>query len=400
MVSPARVCLICKGGRNLCGHSPCPLLPRFNVEKNLKDRISKEFFGPGISVFVGRYGYPDVFVGPLGALDNENINKLDNSRQWFGMEYHEIVKFRSMLLRSKQKENVFSRSRFVCDVQELALASKPADIEMSFKKNPVYRVSFSEVVQPMGPSASLEKLRITENPRIPRKVDSVVSDELKAGQASFMLYKSGMDVNKISTILSSGVLGLEKNKKLVPTRFGITAVDDIIAKELLKRVRTYNSVNSYMVFESTYLDNHFVILMMPGSWEFENFEAWAPGSMWSRSLKKTEILEEYEPFKGRTGYAELEGGGYYASRISVIRALEKMKRQAKVVVFREVYEGYILPLGVWVVRDTAMNAFNNKSVIFNTKEEALRYCDSRLRIPVKEYIQKSKILRQKRLSDF
>lgn len=397
MVSSARLCLICKGGRNLCGHSPCPLLPRFRIEPRMQ-KISKEFFGPSYSVFVGRQGYPNVNIGPLAAIEDKP--NLDSPRKWFGMNYSDIIELRSLLLRSKQRESVKSRSRFIGETQELVLASKPTDVEMSFKKKPVYRVSFSDVVQPMGPSASLEKLRIAENPHIPRRIDKIVSDELKANQASFELYKGGEDVHKISAILSSGTLGLEKNKKLVPTRWSITATDDIIFKKLARQVRQFPSVNEYAVFSSHKLDNHFEVLLMPGSWEFENFEAWAPGSMWSQNLKKTEILEEYEPFTGRTRYAELEGGGYYASRLGVIEGLHDMRRQARVVVFREIYEGYVIPVGVWQVRENVRNAFKKNPHKFATLKEALDCINSKLRIHVSEYIKQSKILRQKRLLDF
>jgi len=398
MVSSARLCLMCKGGRNLCGHSPCPLIPRFDMEKRLRGRIGRDFFGPSYSIFVGRYGYPRVNVGPMVAVEEKQ--GLDSPNTWLNMGYNDIVELRSLLLRSKQREPVHSKSRFVRESQELVLASRPTDVEMNFKKDPVYRVSFSDVVQPMGPSALLDRMRVTENVHVPRKVDKIVSDDLRAGQAGFELYSSGQDVYKISAILSSGVLGLEKNRKMVPTRWGITASDEIITKELMKKVRDYPSINDYLVFESQHLDNHFVVLMMPGSWEFENFEAWAPGSMWSQNLKKTEIIEEHEPFKGRTKYADKQGGGYYASRIACVEKLHEMRRQARVVVFREVHEGYVIPLGVWVVRQTARTAYKNPPKRFATKVEALEYVDSRTRIPVSDYRKQSRVLGRKTLLDF
>jgi hypothetical protein len=146
---------------------------------------------------------------------------------------------------------------------------------------------------------------------------------------------------------------------------------------------------------------------MPGNWEFENFEAWAPGSTWysgaaqQTGLEKLKpiVLEEYEPFAGRTSYADKQGGGYYASRIAVVEYLTSIKRQARVVVFREVSEGYIIPLGVWVVRQTVRSAFKNKPIVFLTKKEALKYVNSRLRLSLNEYMKQSKILQQKRLTE-
>ena len=113
-----------------------------------------------------------------------------------------------------------------------------------------------------------------------------------------------------------------------------------------------------------------------------------------------QLVEEYEPFKGRTSYADKEGGGYYAARLGVLEGLRKLKRRARVVVFREVYEGYTIPLGVWVVRETARNAFNGSPQKFATLKEALSHIDSKIRLPMSDYVKNSRILKQTRISDF
>lgn len=400
MVSPARLCIICKGSRRLCGWRVCPLYSRIQVMPKIEQSLDKEFFGPSTSVFVGHNFYPNVYAGPLVAIDSENLEIMDSPQEWFGKPYGEIIRFRSLVLRSKSRENIFSRSKFVEQNQELALAKKPTDVELKFKKKPEISFEFSDIAQPMGPSGSLERFRITENPAIPRKTEKITNDELKAEEAGFLLYRHGEDVYKVSTILSSGILGLEERKKLVPTRWSITATDDMIFRKLVPEVRGYEQISEYLVFSSEYLDNHFLFLLMPGNWEFENFEAWSPGSSWSFNLKKTEILEEYEPFQGRKAYANLQAGGYYASRLAVIEYLHRIKRQARVVGFREIHEGYTIPLGVWVVRETARNAFLSKPLKFPTPNEALKHIGSRLKTNVNEYVRKSVILKQRRLGDF
>lgn len=400
MVSPARLCLICKGSRRLCGWRVCPLYSRMRIIPKIKENLRKEFFGPSISVFVGHNFYPNVYVGPLAPLTSENLETIDSPQEWFGKPYSRIIEMRSFVLRSKRKENVFSRSKFIEQTQELALAKKATDVELVFKKEPIIDFEYSDITQPMGPSAPLERFRIAENPKIPRRIERIANDDLKAEEAGFLLYRHGEDVYRISTILSSGVLGFEEKRKLVPTRWSITATDDIIFRRLVKDVRTFESINEYLVFSSEYLDNHFSFLLMPGNWEFENFEAWSPGTTWSFNLKKTEILEEYEPFRGRTTYASLQAGGYYASRLAVIEYLHRIRRQARVIGFREIHEGYTIPLGVWVVRETARNAFRSKPARFSTLKEALARIDSRLRLSVTEFVRRSRILRQKRLGDF
>jgi hypothetical protein len=397
MVSAARMCLICKGSRALCGQVHCPLMARLNVEPKLKN-LPSDFFGPSTSVFVGRMGYPRVSVGPLAAV--EYREHIDDPSRWFGMPYPELIELRSMLLRAKVTRDVRSRERFILENQEIALADRPTDVELTFRSRPVYRVSFSDIVQPMGPSATLRGMRLAENPHIPRRIDYIAGDDLKASQAGMLLYQDGHDVYRISSILSSGVLGRKDSKRLVPTRWSIVAVQDMVAQGLMMRVKEYPQIDGFRVYSSEFLDNHFEILLMPGSWEFENFEAWAPGSMWTARLKKPEILEEYEPYGGRKGYAELQGGGYYASRLGVAEGLAGLRRQARVVVFREVYEGYTVPLGNWQILENVRNAFRQPFLKFDAREEALKHIDSGLRLGIGDYAERSRILGQRRLLDF
>lgn len=394
------MCILCKGSRALCGHTNCPRLAAVRIAPKINEKIDKEFFGPSPSVFVGHVGYPQVNVGPLGTFETTQYPN-DDPRAWLNLDYNTIIELRTTLIRSKKAQNIFSKNYFIDENQQIALASKPTEIEMNFTKKPVYEVSFSERIHPMGPSAALEKLKITSNPHIESKVDYIVHDDLKANDQAISLYNNTkIDVYKITNILSIGSLGLEKNKKLVPTRWSITATDDIIGKDLLRKVKQHPSVNDFLVFESNNLDNHFVVLLMPGAWEFENFEAWAPGGIWTQGLASSFITQEYEPFRGRTKYADKQMGGYYASRLGVAEALDEFRRQARVVVIREVNEGYVVPLGVWQVRENVRNAMRQMPLKFSTREEAMEHISGKLRLPLKKYVEQSVMLRQKRLSDY
>ncbi|MHC1579689.1 MAG: Nre family DNA repair protein [Candidatus Alkanophagales archaeon] len=432
MVAPG-LCVVCKGA-NLCGRRACPLLAA--LRRRGAARIKKEFFGPSISVFVGRSGYPDVKVGPVAVIgDDRKASLLEDPKSLFGLELEDILELRSLTLRADKSESVFSRGRLVGALQEIALASEPVDVELDFAREPRFGMRFSDLLQPVGATATLEKLRVVGNPKIPRVVERVVSDDLRAAEAVGELYDSGLDVYKISTILASGALGSASptpKRRLVPTRWSITATDDIVFKHLIHDVRNRPQIDEFRVYEACYMDNHFVILLRPSAFEYENFEAWAPGSTWYPAADDSEvgieaeftaataagasiesdggtqmrhvanpvILHEYEGFRGRKRYASQEGGGYYAARLAVAEFLHRIRRQAGVVVFREVYEGYVLPLGVWVVRETVRQALKRKPQVFETEREALEYVDSRLRLGLEPFAKKSVILGRKRLSDY
>ncbi len=113
------------------------------------------------------------------------------------------------------------------------------------------------------------------------------------------------------------------------------------------------------------------------------------------------VAHEYEPNWGRSIYSQSEAGGYYAGRYGTLWGLlNKVKRQARAVVFREIGEEYTVPVGVWEVRENAVHCFDNKAETFAEIGEALKHLAGRLRVPIFEYLKKSQIIGQRKLSDF
>lgn len=394
------ICVVCKGSRMLCGQQHCPMLQKYYIETALKERlesrIKNSVFGPSPpNIFVGRYGYPDVRYGPMIALSD--MGQRDDPSSWFGLPVEDIISFRTFQFRPMQKGKVTSITRKVEEVQEAVMSVKTVDIEASLATKPHFTVSFSSYVQPMGPYAETRDVRIVGNPSIPKAVDEVLNEKMKAVESSRFLFDKGFDVYYLTKVLSAGVLGVKK--KMVPTRWSITATDDMVGKYMVSQIREFDTIQNYTVGHAEYMDNHFEVLMMPGNWEFENFEAWAPGTLWTKGTSSPSIVAEHEGFTGRTKYAELEGGGYYASRYAATEYLFRARKQARIVVFREIYEGYQLPLGVWVVRETARKAYENMKQ-FSSLRDAIQDINSRLRIPVKEYEKQSKILPQSRITDY
>jgi len=86
------------------------------------------------------------------------------------------------------------------------------------------------ILTPLGMNANLKNAKIVSNTKIDSKLDKIMNDEIKASQGLNILYKNNFDVYSLSKILSVGVLGLKKSKRLIPTRWSITATDDTIGK--------------------------------------------------------------------------------------------------------------------------------------------------------------------------
>jgi hypothetical protein len=143
--------------------------------------------------------------------------------------------------------------------------------------------------------------------------------------------------------------------------------------------------------------------MIPREWSYEAIEAWYPGTVWNPNGKQTVIFSDWEGHENRTTYAQI-GGCYYAARLAVCELLLKERRQARIIVLREAHPGYIMPVGVWQVRENVKNAMRQKPLLFNALNEALHRIASQFSIPLEGWIRESHLIRntlfQRRISDF
>jgi len=75
-----------------------------------------------------------------------------------------------------------------------------------------------------------------------------------------------------------------------------------------------------------------------------------------------------------------------------------------VVVLREAHPGYIMPVGVWQVRENVRNAMRQKPLKYNTLGEALTRIASQFQIPLEQWVERSRLLRdmlfQRRITEY
>jgi hypothetical protein len=184
--------------------------------------------------------------------------------------------------------------------RELGLADNSVNTELNLTKKPMGSITLSDDVQPFGPSAPIRDLHVG-NARYNDKIEKAYYDtDLRATNAVVGLYNNGVMVTKIQKAFSVGAFGIEKKRRLVPTRWSITAVDDIISKSLVTNVKSFPEINEYRVYESIYLDNIFEILMIPAQWSYESMEAWYQGRVLERQRLQVRRLQRLEGNQRRT----------------------------------------------------------------------------------------------------
>jgi len=328
------------------------------------------------SVFIGsKLAYPLVNIGILSPLQrDENAWLYDDAKYWAknNFQISDVLKIRESLLNSRFRSTVTDsrlNKKFVQIAQEIALASKPVDLEIELKHKLNLDKQKDRVLTPHGMTANLGKAKITSNTKIHRKVDKVINDEIKAVEGINYLYNNNFDEYVLNKILSIGVLGLSKNKKFVPTRWSITATDDIIAKNLIEKIKYNKFIENHELFFGEFMGNQYLILLFPNVFSFELFELYLPGSSWNPS-REIKASTDYESYFGRKNYASNTSGGYYATRLPILEYLNKIKRQATVIAIRIETPSYWASLGVWVVRESVRKSLKRK-MEFDSRRELI-----------------------------
>lgn len=359
-----------------------------------KAKTIKEFSGSSPpEIFVGKWDYPNVYTGILAPQEYGETKIFSSPELWHEkkLKIPQILDFRKKLIYGRVKSNIkkiydiSEESKFNQVFQEIAMTSKPIATEFKLKK-PIEKQKEQESSIPLiKNAATISQVRLEENSKIEQKVEYLVGDiHAKSIQSMIELDKSRIDTSTIIKILSAGLLGTQKNRKLVPTRWSITAVDDTLSKNNLKEIRYYPTISEILVFSAEYLGNHYEFLLLPEPWSFEVIEI---------SLKSDGVWQDYEFFNGRKTYASSVTGAYYANRLAVTEYLKHIKRQAQCLVMRQVSEEYYAPLGVGILRQVSREAFSKQPQIFSSIQQALENIQSRLRIPVTNYTDKSNLLK-------
>ncbi|KXA91694.1 hypothetical protein AKJ57_00360 [candidate division MSBL1 archaeon SCGC-AAA259A05] len=407
------LCLKCRGTKNLCGKSRCPIIAKYfsKVGKRREFNLDTDFLDGNSppSVFIGRYKYPKVSVGPLVPPEKGDTSILSTPEKWFGQaEMDDIIESRGKLARGKKRlkkgiEITDGLSREVERTRYIALSKRPAESEVKFNKKLSESFRLDNRSQPHGPSAEMKRFEVGTM-KSDSNLEKIFYDEdLKSEPAVINLYEKGVRISRIQDLFMVGGTGLDQNRRFVPTRWSITAVDDIIGKNLRERIKTYRPIDEYRIHTADYLDNRWVVILTPTLWQYELVEAFYPETTWNPSRNRIAIFGDREDIQGRSEYASL-GGCYYAARLAVAEKLEGEKRQAGAIVLREAHSGYILPVGVWNVRESVRNALKTKSRKFDSRNKIYSYLKHNLDLSLEEWKSVSKLLSygraQQRIEEF
>jgi len=392
MQNTSELCVKCQG-RGFCGKH-CPILNKFKMLGKTKTHFSGS--SPP-EIFVGKYGYPNINAGILSPEEYGETENLSLPELWHlnNFSIEDIISARSKLIYAKFKTNIKEgKNKFLDIAKEISLTSKHVNTEIFLSKPTSTNFQTDSQTPIIGNPAPLKSIRLEENPKTDKKAEYLANDtDTKASNAIIELYNSNLTITHITKLLSVGNLGKGTNRKLVPTRWSITATDDTISKFLLDKIRYYQEISEILVFTSEYLGNHYEFLLLPDKFSFEVMEARMTGNVWNPS-SPLYLAIDYENFQGRKDYAGNVTGAYYSNRLALCEYLEKIKKQASCLVIREVRPEYYAPCGVGILREASRDAFSKQPERFSSLQEAFSRIKTRLKLPVETFTKSSWLLKE------
>jgi hypothetical protein len=320
---------------------------------------------------------------------------LDIPERWLGKSLEEIVNFRLSLVRGIKKVSVLEpEGRFIENLQEVAMSSRPTDSDIEFHKNTVPITSIDGESAPFGPIGEIKKFKFSGS-SAQRTIENTYYDkDLKAEDAVLKLYNTGIDLSQIQKCFSIGMFG--KKRKLVPTRWSITATDDIISKSLVTEILDYQLIDCCKVFSFNHLGNMFSIILFPHRWLFEMEEAWYD------EQGQIGFGSDYEDARG-IDHPPAIAGAYFAAKLGVAEYLAKNKIQSAVLVLREIRPEYAIPVGVWQVREGIRAAMKEQPFIASSLDNGINHACKSMSISKLEWLAKGELfkkMKQKSMTDF
>ncbi len=322
---------------------------------------TKEIEGFGASAIVGEKNYPYLKVHNISTenKDSSYFNTSDIVKQ----DYSKIIELKAKnILGSTQ--DVYTKNRtekITNEIQDIYKSKKAIEFASQFEKELKFdKVLVNKVSGIVGSKNPLLNLEANENTTTSKDIEKYTQEDIKSRQAIISLYEKGVNEHQIINLLALGTFGIEINKKLVPSRWAISAYDQTIEKHLHKNIVKYNSINSYEVYHAKDKGNDFVIILIPDTFSAEVIETWVEDG-------RPVIEADYVGVDNKLHKPQPDtAGGFYATKLPIFEHLNQRKKQASFISVRYI-DGYDIPLGVVFVRETVREAMKNK--IFSTSDE-------------------------------
>lgn len=360
-------------------------------QKTLKP--TKEIEGYGASAIVGEKNYPQLKIYNSSNEDKES--SFLNSNKIVKKDYSQIIKHKAKNILGNTN-NIYikkTNDKVLNQIQDIYKARKEVEFTSKFESELKFnKPIINKLSGILGTKNELLNVELNENAKTSKQIEKYSTNDIKSKEAVIRLYEKGINESQIINLLTLGNFGVEINKKIVPTRWAITAYDKTIENHLYNKILKYKLIENYELYFQKDKGNSFLIILFPDTYSAENYEFM---TNWQASdyVGINNKLKKIEPDTA---------GGLFATKLAINEHLNKRKKQAQYICLRYI-DNYEVPLGVVFVRETIREAMKNKKFITSNFIELKSFLNQNYNL-FNEYFLSSQTLKekknQKKLNDF
>lgn len=369
---------------------------RFYKELKLaqsKLKNTKEIEGYASGSIVGEKNYPFL---KIHSVSNENKKssffKLNNLVK---KNYNDIIKIKAKSILGSTQETYIKKTkeRVNNELQNIYKSKKAIEFTSEFEKEIKFdKIIINKLSGILGSKNELKSIILNQNPPTSKQIEKFTQKDIKSKQAIISLYEKGINEQQIINLLALGSFGIDINKKLVPTKWAITAYDQTIEKHLFNKIKKNKIIQNYEIYLHQDKGNFFIIILTSDILNgeiIEKFEGGSPSDYFDHENK----LDKKEP---------ATSGGYFSTKLGIFEHLCQKNKQAGIISIR-IIEDYDIHLGVIFVRECARQAMKNRIFKCSNKNElnnflAIKFPKHHNLFNQSKYLQEQR--KQKRIRDF
>lgn len=346
---------------------------------------TKELEGFASSAIVGEKNYPQLKIHNISNEEKEN--SFFNTGDIVKRDYSQVIKLKAKnILGSTEQTHIRkNNTKITEELRDIYKSKKPIEFTSAFedelKFNKVYANRISGIIGSKNP---LKSISANSNTSTSTSIEKYTAEDIKSREAIINLYEKGINEHQIINLLATGSFGININRKLVPTRWAISAYDQTIEKHIHKKIIKNRPIEKIEIYTAKDKGNEFLIILIPDTFKAQVIEKFSGG-----------LEMDYVDFDNKLHKKEPEtAGGFYATKIAVFEHLQERKKQASIISIR-VIEDYDIPLGVVFVRETVRVAMKNKIFTSNDMKDTTDFI--KYKFPKHhQYFISSKVLEEKR----
>lgn len=361
-------------------------------QKNFKP--TKEIEGFGANAIVGEKNYPELKIYNTSNEDKET--SFFNTQEIVKKDYSDIIKLKAKNILGNTN-NIYvkkTNNKILEEIQDIYKAKKEVEFTSKFDKELKFnKPVINKLSGILGTKNELKNINLNENAKTSKQIEKYAENDAKSKEAIINLYERGTNEAQIINLLSLGTFGLEINKKIVPSRWAITAYDKIIENYIYKKLLTFKIIENYEAYYHKDKGNAFLIILAPDTFTFENYE-FTPQDWYAT---------DYVSINNKLPYPEPKtAGGFFATKVAIFEHLKKRKRQASIICLREI-DNYEIPLGVVFVRESVRETMKNKIFTCQTQTQLLTFLKKFHPAHTQKYLQSQTLKeakKQKKLKEY